>query len=143
VKNAPGNPLNHTPAKRRARKAASRRAGPARAGRDASSAAATETAGGLDAAGQVAGALPPEGTDARRQRDAVEAVKAKREPADDDDDQGDAHAAPLRLEVGQAGSSGAGFVLGALVWVAAVNFIQGGTPQVRKLLRAKFLNRTD
>lgn len=40
-------------------------------------------------------------------------------------------------------SSGAGFVLGLLVWTVAVNYVQGGVPQVRRLLAAKFLNKTD
>lgn len=40
-------------------------------------------------------------------------------------------------------TSGAGAVLGVLVWVVVSNFIEGGAPQVKRLLRAKFFNRTD
>jgi hypothetical protein len=38
--------------------------------------------------------------------------------------------------------SGSGFVLGLLAWVVAANYLQGGMPQVKQLLRAKFLNKT-
>jgi len=38
--------------------------------------------------------------------------------------------------------SGSGFVLGLIAWVVAANYLQGGLPQVKKLARAKFLNRT-
>jgi hypothetical protein len=38
--------------------------------------------------------------------------------------------------------SGSGFVLGLIVWVGVTNYLQGGIPQVRKLLAAKFLNKT-
>jgi hypothetical protein len=38
--------------------------------------------------------------------------------------------------------SGAGFVLGLIAWVGVANYLQGGLPQVKKLLRAKFLNKT-
>jgi hypothetical protein len=40
-------------------------------------------------------------------------------------------------------SSGAGFLLGLGVWVVARNFIEGGMPQVRRLLKAKFLNQVE
>jgi hypothetical protein len=38
--------------------------------------------------------------------------------------------------------SGSGFVLGLVVWVVAKNYLDGGVPQVRRLLKAKFFNQT-
>jgi hypothetical protein len=34
-------------------------------------------------------------------------------------------------------------VLGLMAWTVAVNYLAGGVPQVRRLLAAKFLNKTD
>lgn len=102
---------------------------------------ATEASPGLDSAGQVAGALPPEGTEARRQRDAIEDIKASRDDDEHDDEHDDEqHDEGRRIDPPAAG---AGLVLGVIVWAVVLNYIQGGTPQVRKLLRAKFLNQTD
>lgn len=48
---------------------------------------------------------------------------------------------PPRL--GQGVNTGAGFVLGLLVWGWVVlPFLQGGTPRVKQVLMAKFLNKT-
>jgi hypothetical protein len=48
-----------------------------------------------------------------------------------------------RLDDHRAAHTGSGVVLGVIGWALALNFLQGGMPQVRKLLRAKFLNQTD
>lgn len=49
----------------------------------------------------------------------------------------------FRLQAPDAVGSGSGVVLGVLAWVVAMNYLRGGVPQVKKLLRAKFLNQTD
>lgn len=41
-----------------------------------------------------------------------------------------------------AANAGGGFVLGLALWVVGVNYLRGGVPQVKQLLRAKFLNQT-
>jgi hypothetical protein len=49
----------------------------------------------------------------------------------------------VRMERPEPAPTGAGAVLGVLVWALALNYLHGGTPQVRQFLRAKFLNKTD
>jgi hypothetical protein len=38
--------------------------------------------------------------------------------------------------------TGGGFVLGVMGWVLFRNYLEGGVPQVKRLLAAKFLNKT-
>lgn len=42
----------------------------------------------------------------------------------------------------RAANAGGGFLLGLFTWALAMNYLRGGSPQVRKFLAAKFLNRT-
>jgi hypothetical protein len=52
-------------------------------------------------------------------------------------------AAPLFV-VGKAApvQTGGGAVLGVMAWVVFRNYLEGGVPQVKRLLAAKFLNKT-
>lgn len=99
--------------------------------------------------------LPPEGTEARRQRDAVEAIKAQRapEPADEPvvepEPKAPADPAPASLGAGPslpampaAASTGSGFLLGVFVWALGLAYLDDGSDGVKKFLRNKFFNRS-
>ena len=43
--------------------------------------------------------------------------------------------------VGVSVDDGAGVLLGFLVWIAVLNYIQGGPTKVKQLLKAKFFNQ--
>ena len=43
--------------------------------------------------------------------------------------------------VGVSVDDGAGVLLGFLVWIVVLNYIQGGSKKVRQLLKAKFFNQ--
>lgn len=127
---------------------------------EAAEGAATRTAGSAAAKGKTAGAgrkAGSGGTPTKQQQiDGIQAIKDRRKPEPDpslavnpveDDPNHPARAvqAPAARPVFQppdAVSSGSGFVLGLLVWVVGVNYLRGGVPQVKKLLTAKFLNKT-
>lgn len=44
--------------------------------------------------------------------------------------------------VGMSVDDGAGVLLGFLVWIVVLNYIQGGRERVTQLLKAKFFNQT-
>jgi hypothetical protein len=98
--------------------------------------------------------LPPEGSAARRQRDAVEAIKAKRppepepEPEPQDDDKpaetpasGRSWSAPAVPAVPKTVSTGSGFALGVVAWAFGLAYLNNGWGGVQNLARAKFLNK--
>lgn len=124
----------------------------------ASRGAGTRAAGARRSAGaRSAGA----GTTAEQQREAIEQIKqdgaARRAAAEQeaaaakpDDQLAETPATSskkeppvFRLQPPDAVGSGSGAVLGVLAWVVAVNYLRGGVPQVKQLLRAKFLNRVE
>lgn len=91
-------------------------------------------------------------TKAEQQREAIQAIKDARPPTAETPAETPAEpsttsqgsARPVfRLEPPDAVGAGSGAVLGVLAWVVAVNYIKGGVPQVKQLLRAKFLNKTE
>lgn len=101
--------------------------------------------------------LPPEEVTAELQRRRADAAKRKTEPAlpDVPDAPAPEPAAKLpaspdpggpgllsRIDAVEPVHTGSGFVLGVLAWAVAINYLRGGVPQVRQLLRAKFLNQT-
>lgn len=43
----------------------------------------------------------------------------------------------------RAANAGGGFALGLMVYVVALNYLEGGKPQVNAWLRAKFLNQVN
>jgi hypothetical protein len=49
----------------------------------------------------------------------------------------------FRLEAPDAVGAGSGAVLTVLAWFVALNYIEGGIPQVKRLIRAKFFNKID
>ena len=76
---------------------------------------------------------------------------AEKSAADPVDEPAAAPSAPVQkpdkgstfgLDKLQPASSGAGFVLGLVAWAVAINYMQGGLPQVKRLAAAKFLNKT-
>lgn len=95
------------------------------------------------------------GSKAAQQREAIEGIKAKRQPEDQADehdeheDQADEHAGKSSSGVaGMEGpATGGGFLLGLMVWAVARAYIgnpgqPSGVDGVKRLLRAKFLNKT-
>jgi hypothetical protein len=99
---------------------------------------------------QITQSMSTEDVQAELQARRQQAAAGKGDKADDstpatDPDSGTASskAAPLftadRMSVSHTGG---GFVLGVLGWALFVNYMHGGVPQVKQLLRAKFLNQT-
>jgi hypothetical protein len=83
-------------------------------------------------------------TTAEQQREAIQALKDQRAETPAAEKESAEESPPVvRMERPEPAPAGAGLVLGVLAWAVALNYIRGGTPQVRKLLRAKFLNKTD
>jgi hypothetical protein len=116
----------------------------ARAG--AGRAAAGRAGAGRAAAKPKPAAKPAAGdaaTSAEQQREAIEAIKDAREEASPPAGDDTSRAPSVRMGRPEPAPAGAGLVLGVLAWAIALNYIRGGVPQVRKLLRAKFLNQTD
>lgn len=95
--------------------------------------------------------LPPEGTEARRQRDAIEAIKADREPEPEQQpelEQQPASPPPASpggglptLSMPAPVSTGSGFALGVVVWAFGLAYLNGGMDGVRKFVAAKFFNK--
>ena len=89
---------------------------------------------------------PAAGTEARRQRDEIDAIKANR-PADPDtktDAEPSAASSPgggrpLLGDV-RVSSAGGGFVLGTFVYVLGLTYLKHGRAGVQAWLKAKFLN---
>jgi hypothetical protein len=42
-----------------------------------------------------------------------------------------------------AASTGSGFLLGVFAWALGLAYLRGGGPEVRRLLAAKFFNKTE
>jgi hypothetical protein len=128
-------------------------------------AAARRRVGGAAAA---AAALPAEGTDARRQRDAIDAIKAARPASDDqaDGDQGDQAAGDgrsgepgrrlpraltdqrgtagwLRPDPVKAANTGGGLALGLIAYAIGVNYLRDGKAGVKRYLMAKAFNKIE
>jgi hypothetical protein len=138
--------------------------------RAAGGAAARRGAGrapGVSKLGQKAGAaavgMPAPGTEARKQRDAIDAIKAQRAPEPEPETA--AAAAPSSSSGGRgmpdaltdnrgapgwwrapdpvrAANSGGGFVLGLVLHALAIQYLREGAPGVRRYLRAKLFNVT-
>jgi hypothetical protein len=104
-------------------------------------------AGGKAAASKRASSTTAAATSAEQQREAIEAIKGQRKATEESAaaEESSAEKAPptFRLERAEPAPAGAGIVLGVLLWAVAITYIRGGTPQVKTLLRAKFLNKTD
>jgi hypothetical protein len=99
------------------------------------------------------------GSKAAQQREEIEQIKARRkpadEPADEHEDQDDEHepeaaGGGLGNALGgmQGPATGGGFVLGVIVWALVRAYIgnegqPSGAAGVKRLVRAKFLNKTD
>lgn len=124
-------------------------------------AGARKGAGGRAAAPRARGGaapkaapLPPEGTKARQQRDAIEAIKSSRpaQPVDDElAEQPQEPSSPPPASPGgglaapampAAASTGSGFLLGVFAWAVGLAYLNGGSDGVKKFLAAKFLNKT-
>ena len=125
--------------------------------------AAPEAAAAGAVAGKVGGKArkPPvpdprvthPGSEAARQRQAVEDVKAARKPepqpdGDEPEDQGDEpeQRGPGLVEGMTPGGTGSGILLGVIVWAGVRAWIGGpgrpsGAEGLKALLRAKFLNK--
>jgi hypothetical protein len=136
-------------------------AGAARAGgagaRRASKGAAAKRSGSKGR--RLTGDLSAEQVNTELQRRRQEAAQAKEDrAAANADDRADdvastsvtkpdtassSKAAPLFV-VGKAApvQTGGGAVLGVMAWVVFRNYLEGGVPQVKRLLAAKFLNKT-
>lgn len=95
-------------------------------------------------AGETDPAKVREELDRRRNDAAADAkVRASAPESPSPSGGGDSGPAPL-FSAGpmEAASTGGGFLLGLGVWIVAVNYLQGGLPQVKRFAAAKFLNRT-
>ena len=95
--------------------------------------------------------LPPEGTEARRQRDAIDAIKADREPEPEPEQEleqqptspppASPRGGPSLPAVPAPVSTGSGFALGVVVWAFGLAYLNGGMDGVRKFARNKFFNK--
>lgn len=91
------------------------------------------------------------GSKAAQQRQAIEKIKASRpaqppvSPATESPaptSSGTGPSAPaLPAGTTAAASTGSGFLLGVIAWALALNYLQGGLPQVRKFAAAKLFNK--
>jgi hypothetical protein len=100
--------------------------------------------------------LPPEGTEARRQRDAIDAIKADRQPEPEPAAEPVTKPAveeptspppaspgggPSLPAVPASVSTGSGFALGVFVWAAGLAYLQHGSDGLKKFLGNKFFNK--
>jgi hypothetical protein len=97
------------------------------------------------------------GSEAARQRQAIEEIKARRPAAPGHPmipaaSSSSAPAAPSPASPGGGPSlpsvsvpgsvqTGSGFLLGVFAWAVGLAYLRGGTPEVRKFFAAKFLNK--
>jgi pyruvate/2-oxoglutarate dehydrogenase complex dihydrolipoamide acyltransferase (E2) component len=97
------------------------------------------------------------GSKAAQQRQAIEDMKASREPEPADApapvSAAPAPAPPAAPSSGGGGgfslpgmpaaaTTGSGFLLGVFAWAVGLAYLRGGMPEVRKFARAKFFNQT-
>lgn len=116
---------------------------------------APEAKAAQSVAGSRAGADPrvtAPGSNAARQRQSIEDIKARRKPEPAAAATSSAPAAPapsssgpglsMPAPVAAAAGTGGGFLLGLFGWALGLAYLRGGSDGVKQLMLAKFLNKT-
>jgi hypothetical protein len=85
-----------------------------------------------------------------RDRAAIQKIKDAREPEPDDTPAPAATVPPptspgggLSLPGMGAAATGSGFLFGVFAWALGLAYLRGGSPEVRRFMAAKFLNKVE